>query len=582
MRSLRVVLLAAEQGDRVSHWKWDGLIVVGALLLTCRSLGAGWELDDLVHREYLLTGSKSIWDMFGFLKADPQITAGLMAEGKLPWWTLPELRVNFFRPLASLSHGLDYALWPDSAASMHAHSLVWFAACVAVAARLYRRFIDQPLIAGMAAVLFAYDDAHAIPVLWLANRNVLIAFFFGGMALLCHDRWRRNAWRPGSWLAPLCLALSLCGAEAGVATAGYLTAYALFIDRASWSSRVRSLIPALVVGLVWKVMYSSMGCGSWGSGFYTDPGSEPFRFAACVAERGPVLLMMQFFLPMSVDPLMALFGPSERWIIAGWVSVAVIGLIIASMIRSDRTARFWSLGMMLAIIPVCATIPMSRLLFFAGLGAFGVVASWVGAVGRMSPGPIRTVCRGVLGTLLLIHAGAAPVGLWLHTKELVPADSRAKIFVEIEAQQNSTSQILFVLNSPSVFHGQHRAIQMADASETLRFVAPSWCDVEVERRDDTTFVVRPEGGFLRRPMDALFRGAHHRMPNGHRVELPESVIEVTALTPDGRPAEIVVRCDRSLDHPDFVWVAWREGEYRLIDAPRVHEVLQLAEPTLLE
>ena len=51
-----------------------------------------------------------------------------METGAAPWWTLPTLRIAFFRPLAVLTHWADYRLWPDSGVLMHVHSIAWYGA----------------------------------------------------------------------------------------------------------------------------------------------------------------------------------------------------------------------------------------------------------------------------------------------------------------------------------------------------------------------------------------------------------------------------------------------------------------------
>ncbi len=67
-----------------------------------------------------------------------------------------------------MTHWIDYQLWPDSPLLMHAHSLIWLGLAAATAAFLYRRF-EPSATAGLAVLLFAIDDAHIMPAMWLAN-----------------------------------------------------------------------------------------------------------------------------------------------------------------------------------------------------------------------------------------------------------------------------------------------------------------------------------------------------------------------------------------------------------------------------
>ena len=78
---------------------------------------------------------------------------------------------------------VDYALWPDSGVGMHLQSLAWLACLVGLTALVYRRPIAVPLVAGLAALLYALDDAHGMPVAFLANRNAVVAASFGVLSL---------------------------------------------------------------------------------------------------------------------------------------------------------------------------------------------------------------------------------------------------------------------------------------------------------------------------------------------------------------------------------------------------------------
>ena len=51
-----------------------------------------------------------------------------------------QLKVAFYRPLSSLTHRLDYALFPDAPRLMYLHSIAWLALALHLVARLYRRF----------------------------------------------------------------------------------------------------------------------------------------------------------------------------------------------------------------------------------------------------------------------------------------------------------------------------------------------------------------------------------------------------------------------------------------------------------
>src|SRR5579862_3980378 len=147
---------------------------------------------------------------------------GQMDFGTMPWWGSPDLHQAFLRYASTLTMMLDYRLWPNSPALMHLHSLLWLAAAVLAAALLYREVMGATWIAGLAALMYALDGAHAVPAAYLANRNALIACCFGFLSVLEFVRSRKLDDRGARWLSALMLALALSAGEMGLATVAYL------------------------------------------------------------------------------------------------------------------------------------------------------------------------------------------------------------------------------------------------------------------------------------------------------------------------------------------------------------------------
>ena len=227
------------------------------MALCIPALWGGWQLDDLYHRWMFLgtpVDAMAAWSsggIFSFLDGNPERNRTLIDFGLVPWWTLEDLRLSFWRPLSVMTHRIDYLLWPDSATMMHLHSLLWYGGTAAAAALFYRRIFGVSAAAGLAALLYAVDDAHGLPAGWIANRNALVGAFFGLLVLILHDRWRREGWRAGAWLAPAALLFALLASESALGACAYLAAYALFIERGSGRSRLFSLLPCAFTALAW-------------------------------------------------------------------------------------------------------------------------------------------------------------------------------------------------------------------------------------------------------------------------------------------------------------------------------------------
>jgi hypothetical protein len=554
------------------------------MMLALPAVWTGWQQDDINMRYFLLgypgLDGKPIspfFDIFTFLTGDTHRAKQLMDIGLIPWWTLESMRLSFWRPISAASHWLDYALWPNSAALMHIQSLLWFGAVILTAAAIYRRFLGSNWVAGLAALLFALDDAHGLPAGWIANRNALLATLFGMLALLFHDKWRREKWNYGAFLGPTFLLLGLLSGEFALGVVGYLAAYQIILDPGSLRMRILGFVPYGVVACVWLAVYRLMGYGTWGSGFYVDPMSEPLAYIGAFLTRAPLLLADQLAVPPTT---MVLFLPPAAVIaLLVWATILLIVLFVVflPLIRHDRVARFWGIGMVLSLPPVCATMPHSRVLLIAGLGGMGLVAQWIVGFKEQANWFPKTRAwqrfgQVILIVLLVAHGIIAPILLPFNA--VSPA--MAEPFVQTAASHapvgpDLARQDLVLANPPSVFFGDYfstaRVVNHQDAPRHLRILATGATPVHIARPDATTLIVRPEGGFLAFPFDNVFRSSAHPLRLGERIEVTNMTVQVTSLTQDGRPAEATFRFGAPLEDGSFTWLQWRDGRYAPFELP---------------
>jgi len=595
-------LMAVPFRGWLSHRRLPLFLSLLAVLLCAPSLWLGLYADDyvlsvaLAHPSPAPALARSPWRLFAFIDSEPALRR-MIDFGGVPWWTSPDLRLAFFRPLTGLTHWVDFRLWPREPWLMHAQSLLWFGATIAAAAVLYRRLMRPAWIAGLAALAFAIDDAHASPADWIANRNATIATLFALLALLAHDRWRRDGWRPGIVLAPLALLVGLLGGEMALAAGAYLLAYAIFLDEAPWPRRAVSLAPAGLVGIAWALAYRGLGFGASGSAMYIDPVSSPIEFARAVVSRAPLLLCGQWLLPSQLSLLLSQSAAHALWLVACGLAL-LLAVLLAPLLRRDRTARFFALGMLLSILPACSTFPHDRLLFLVGLGGAGLLAQVLGGLAdgaawlpRARWWRMPAVAAGVV--LAMLNLVLAPVGLARGSADLRTLgrliEPAARSLPDDPAVRDQTA---LIVQTPTAFFPVFGPLIQLVAGrpfpERLLVLGSSIHAVTVERPDEDTLLVRPDGGYLLAPgeplpgkaeppvdprylmslFDLLYRDAAP-MRLGERVELTGVSVEVTALTSDGRPAEARFRFDRALDDPSLLWLRWRDGVYDRFEPPPV-------------
>ena len=575
----------------LGHRAFPACAAVIGILLALPALWVGWSVDDHIHRMVMLgiwdfsASALSSSDLFAFLDGDVARTQRLRDVGVIPWWSIDGLRLAFWRPIASLSHRLDYLLWPDSPALMHLHSLGWFAALTLLVGLLFRRMHVLPWAAGLATLLYAVDDARGMPVGWLANRNALLAACFGVLCLLAHDRWRREDWRAGAALGPAALLLGLLSGEMAVGALPYLLAYALFVEGGQVKRRVWGLAPYAVVTGIWWAVYRAMGYGTWGSGHYLDPGTEPLLFAEAVVERLPILLLDQWALPPSgISVFLSAEGVRVLWIAGVAVAIA-LAMVALPLLHRSRLARFWAFGMVLSLVPVCATAPNSRLLLFAGIGGMGLLAQIV--AGDAEGGRTRVAGRGrrilsrclvvlFVGIHLVLAPVLLPVTVW-NTAGSAPFVDRPSESAPMDA--SVVDDDVVIVNPPFPFFAHYLQIVRALRGEPIpahvRVLAPGTCAIDVLRIDDRTLEIRPEKGFLSAPFDALFRGRRNPMVPGETINLSGMTVEILEIGTDGRPRSAAFRFDTPLEDRRLRWLRWDDGHYAAFVPPPVGEVRRL-------
>jgi hypothetical protein len=279
-------------------------------------------------------------------------------------------------------------------------------------------------------------------------------------------------------------------------------------------------------------------------------------------------------------------------------AVTVMGLISVGMVpllRRDSVARFWAVGMILSLVPVCGTYAQDRMLLFAGVGAFGLLGRFLADVferrrvsAQHSHGRAwSTAVRVVGGLLVFLHFVVAPIVLPFRAgMPLGPKSLMDQVLVNAPMDGSVERQDVMLVNAPIAMAAGYvpimRTLDGQPVPRHVRALSASWSPVELNRLDERTLVVRPEWGYLSSPIDTLARGLGHPMSLGQRVELTGVTIEVTALTDDGRPAEATCRFEVPLEDPSLRWLQWRDGAFVEFRPPDVGKSVRLpaAIPTL--
>ncbi len=576
---------ATTESSRRWHQRWWATAAVVALACAAMlpAVDVGFAPDDHIQRVRSRAGEDfpgfgyDPLDLFVFASGDPEQRAAGMDVGVFSWWTADDARLAFWRPLTSATHAVEHRLYPERHDLMVLQNIAWLGLLVLAVGALYRRFAT-PGVAFAAFVLYALDDAHAPAVAFISNRNAAVSVFFGVVAVVLYDRWRRDQWAPGRWAAPLTLAVALLAGEGAVAAVGYLGAHALVFERGPLLQRLRPLTASLFVFATWLTLHRALGYGASGSGVYLDPGGEPVAFVAALARRLPVLLLGQYGTPPS--DFWFLYPPAVArgvWITAV-AALGAIAWLTVPLARRHAALRFLLIGTVLAAVPIAATFPSDRLLMFVGVGASAHIAWLLGAAvsgTRAELGTARLVgLRAVAIGLLLIHGLLGPLSMPIRARSMETIGRATALFDEVvPVDPGVGDRTVVVVTLPSdglaAFHPLIRASQRQPRPAHLRILASGAASVEVTRVDQRTLVLRPELGFLAATPEQMMRGPSRPFSTGDRVRITEVTVVVDEITADGRPAVATFVFDAPLDDPRYLWTTWEGAGFASFTVPPI-------------
>ena len=493
----------------------------------------------------------------------------LLELGIIPWSADPELSATFFRPVSALTHMADYALWPDTYWLQHLHSRLWYALSAGVAFMIFRRFGLPLTLAGLAGLMFAVEEAHGLNMGWLANRNASIALIFGMAAIYLHHRFRSEQRVRFLVGGASCFLLAMFSAEAGVGALAYIVAWELTMEEGSWLRRAITLLPYGLALLGWLLVYKALGHGVIWSDIYVDPGSQPGRFALATLERFPLMVIAQW-LQVPID-ICNLFSPLGRILFSGsaWMLTIALGWWLWPLLKADRTARFWALGMALSFIPLCAAFPMVRVLTFSGLGAFALLAMklrpWFD--GETAPTPFQRL-------LVFGHVHIAAVMLMLYPLMWAGTISFLMPVHDLPGDVSPHERLILV-NSHDLVMGTVSLKPYVDGTvdEPLlpTMLGSFLADLDVRRVDTRTLEVTATDGWHQLPLERLVRSHTRPFQSGAVISMKGYRVRLIDLTESGHPRTVHFEFDRPLEDTGYRWFVFEFGRLRVWAPPRLGE-----------
>lgn len=574
-------------------------ILVG-LVLRSPALEVGLIADDWDHYAMsmgIYPATRSPFDHFDFVRASAIDRAALQASGRLPWWVAPDLHMALFRPLSSALGHVDYA-WFDGArhpGRMHLHSLVWWLILVTGVACVLPLVLPLPA-AALGTLLYAWEDAHILPVTWIANRSELVANAFVVWAVFLRVLGTRR--NDSQRLRAAAYALVACGVLAGehaIPALAYLAAFELSRSELQLRERVRAVLPLalLVAGAV--ILRLAGGYGASGVGMYVEPLAQPLRYLEACVQRLP-LLFGDVVFGIAADWFPS-GPPADTWLAAlpfipawpswpgfqlamGWIGVAGVGLVLVALrARTEPAMRavFWLLlGAAASIVPMCASVAMGRLTLPAALG---VDAAWAFCATELvrRAHTHRSAVRwaGAVAAAAMVlgpHAIGAARRAWYEPQALAWLAQTETDWVRLDGL-NVAGRKLILLTAgcaaqwviPFVRHWS--GLEMPASSTPLSAAILSSHEL-IRTADDAIELRLPARPFGATFTNSVYRSANHAFRVGERLHTPNFDVEVLAAE-SGEPTWLRFQFPKSVDDASYAFLYARPEGFAQLELPEV-------------
>ncbi|MFT3709795.1 MAG: hypothetical protein QM817_19370 [Archangium sp.] len=546
-----------------------------ASLVAAPSLWAGLLVDDYFHGIKLENLAPEIGgDLFSFANGDPKETSKLIVDGPYPWWAWPNLRFQFFRPLSTAVARAEHAVLGRNDVLKHLHSILWWLALVLVVNQLYRRTLEPPdadrrwlapatTATALAMLLFALDDVHWMVVMWIANRNSLLATVPTLIGLLLHLRAREDQ-KGHVWYALPFFALGLSAGETAIGALAYLGAYELFGARDGWKARAKALLPVSLLGVGYVITYKLTESGAAGSGIYLDPLRDPIGFVTAAPGRMLALIGAQF-LGIASDLWLAVIASRPYLVALGILAVALTGWLLRAIWprlpdEQRRHVKWLIAGAVMSLLPVVATFPLNRLLLMPSIGGAAVIAVIFTHADRTI-----TSQKWAVRLLILTNVIHAPVG-WAASYVVGGILAKGQVTSALETpitdEAFSKRVVLFSAPDPALalypplvrlWFGKPRSVawlvfSMAPRAHRITRTGPSTIELEVI-----------DGRMLETVFERLVRSETLPVPVGFTAKINHATVKVVELDRE-LPRRISIEFE-DIDSPEWTFVEWHDGKF---------------------
>ena len=143
-----------------------------------------------------------------YFTTNPHVLSGLTKDNV--FWAFTTGDTGNWHPLTWLSLMLDVEIFgPNNPAGPHLTNVLFHGLNTILLFLLLVKLTGRNVPSACVAALFAWHPLHVESVAWVAERKDMLSTCCGLLAFLCYERYVKEKWRAGFWLALVFFGLSL-------------------------------------------------------------------------------------------------------------------------------------------------------------------------------------------------------------------------------------------------------------------------------------------------------------------------------------------------------------------------------------
>jgi hypothetical protein len=461
---------------------------------------------------------------------------------------------------------------------MHLHNVIWYGILLFSVLSLYRQIMPGNWLPWLALFLYGVDFSHYVPIDWVANRNALISVSFCCWTLMLHHRWSQHDSVNSAAAAFLCYFLGLFSGENGVAILVFLSAYFFCLDSRSLYQCCVRYAPYIAITLVWLMCYKMGDYGSANSGIYLDPFTRPLEYISQASLHLPLLLFMQW---IGYSTLIGPVGPLDvgiELLIPGLAALIVILWLLMPLLKVDKAARFFLLGSVVTLLPVCAGAFSERLLLFSGIGSFALMSqllhAWSSKLTSLLPrGNLAILAAPLCAFIWLIHGIIHPL-LYLGAALNVYAqkdNTMAKQARQMDYGSGLVPKTAIIINAPNALHYsriyfERLRLDLETPRQNILLSTIRTAELSVQVAGNRSLRLIAESGIIEQNHEEaasyIFRDLDTKPFNiGQQLHAATMNVTVESLTDDGIPKSVLFEFAQDFDVNSVVFLEWKEGKF---------------------